>query len=360
LSTIRDRPVAERVEAANLDCMTDTTTGPLVIRSPQDAIAAVPYLLGFHPADSLVAVGFDGPHSTCALRLDLPAHRVSCERTADVLSRNGFRRALVLGYGPADAVAPAVADVWEELTGKGLEVVEALRVADGRWWSLTCVDSRCCPPEGRPYDITASAVAAQAVLAGHVALPGREHLARSVAPLEGAVRAAMREATDRAERRLLAWAREGLSPARIRSRMVEEGVALLTDLSSRERPPDEDDVAWLGVLLTSMRVRDEAWVRIDEAAPGADIEFWRHVLRRVEEPYVPAPACLLAFAAFIAGDGGLANVALDRAARADPDYTMAALLRDIIAAGVPPSKARLGMTPEDLARAYADPDDPDP
>ncbi|MEU6038055.1 DUF4192 domain-containing protein [Actinomadura sp. NPDC047616] len=340
--------------------MTDTTTGPLVIRSPQDAIAAVPYLLGFHPADSLVVVGFDGPHNTCALRLDLPTSRTGCERTAGVLARNDFRRALVLGYGPADPVAPAVADVWETLTAKGVEVVEALRVAEGRWWSMTCVDQRCCPPEGRPYDITASAVAAQATLAGHVALPDRDELARSVAPLDGPVRAAMRQATDRAERRFLAWAREGLSPARIRSRMAEEGVALLADLPSRDAPPSDDDVAWLGVLLTSMRVRDEAWVRIDEDAPGADIDFWRYVLRRVEEPYVPGPACLLAFAAFTVGDGGLANVSLDRAARADPDYSMAALLRDIIAAGIPPSKARLGMTPEELARAYADHDTPDP
>ncbi|WP_285496254.1 DUF4192 domain-containing protein [Actinomadura sp. NBRC 104425] len=340
--------------------MTNTTVGPLVIRTPQDAIAAVPYLLGFHPADSLVVVGFDGPHHTCALRLDLPAGRAGCERTACILARNHFRRALVLGYGPADPVAAAVADVWETLTAKGVQVVEALRVAEGRWWSMTCVDPGCCPPEGRPYDITVSPVAAQATLAGHVALPDREELARSVAPLGGPVRAAMRKATERAERRFLAWAREGLSPARIRSRMAEEGVALIADLPSRDTPPSDDDVAWLGVLLTNVRVRDEAWVRIDEDSPRADIDFWRYVLRRVEEPYVPGPACLLAYAAFIIGDGGLANVALDRAARADPDYSMAALLSDVIAAGIPPAKARLGMTPEELARAYGDHDTPDP
>jgi hypothetical protein len=42
--------------------MTETTgRTPLVIRSIPDAIAAVPYLLGFHPADSIVVIGFGGP-----------------------------------------------------------------------------------------------------------------------------------------------------------------------------------------------------------------------------------------------------------------------------------------------------------
>ena len=37
------------------------------------------------------------------------------------------------------------------------------------------------------------------------------------------------------------------------------------------------------------------------------------MLRRVEPAYVPAPACLLAFAAWRAGQGALARVAVDRA-----------------------------------------------
>ena len=56
--------------------------------------------------------------------------------------------------------------------------------------------------------------------------------------------------------------------------------------------------------------------------------------------------------AWQSGDGALANVALDRALADDPGYSMASLLRQVIAAGAPPSLARLPMTPEEVAASY--------
>ncbi|MFA1544403.1 DUF4192 domain-containing protein [Actinomadura monticuli] len=322
---------------------------PLVIRSAQDAIAAVPYLLGFHPSRSLVVIGFEGrDHGTCAIRLDLPAAEAA-GRVAALLAANGFTRSLLLGYGPAAEVAESAAPVRAALSSAGVPAAEAIRVADGRWWSLTCHDD-CCPPEGTPYDISASVVAARATFAGHVALADRAELVRSVQPLEGPVRTAMRRATARAERRRLARVP---SPA-----TAGEDVAYLLALLTRARngsPPTDDEVARLGILLTDLRLRDEAWIRIDEEAPAADIAFWRDVLRRVEDAYAPAPASLLAFAAYSTGDGGLANVALQRALDADPGYSMAAILREVINAGIPPSQLRLRMTSDQLAAAYDDP-----
>jgi hypothetical protein len=69
---------------------------------------------------------------------------------------------------------------------------------------------------------------------------------------------------------------------------------------------------------------------------------------------VAAPASLLAFVAWQAGDGALANVALDRALADEPGYSMAQLLRQVITAGAPPSLARLPMTPEEVAASYDD------
>src|SRR5258708_40324667 len=48
------------------DCQGGVMDNTLVIRAPEDAVAAVPYLVGFHPADSLVAVGSVGPDWACA------------------------------------------------------------------------------------------------------------------------------------------------------------------------------------------------------------------------------------------------------------------------------------------------------
>lgn len=327
----------------------------MVIRSLPDAIAAVPYLLGFHPSDSVVVVGFGGPHNMCAVRVDSPppdamdAASRTAEQVTAMLDPGGFHGALVLGYGDHARVAPTVAAIVEALPAAGLAVADAARVADGRWWSLLCEVPACCPPGGRPYDISSSALAAQATLDGKVALADRAELAETIAPHTGDVRAAMRRATLAAERRLRL---NGADPSRLR----HEALALLGRL--RRRRPDHAEIAWLGVLLTDLRIRDEAFVRIDLDEPGPDIALWRTVLRHIEEPYASAPACLLARAAYADGDGGLANLALERAA---PGYSMASLLGAVIATGIPPSDPRLRMTPEELSAAYAaqDPAPPD-
>ena len=53
-------------------------------------------------------------------------------------------------------------------------------------------------------------------------------------------------------------------------------------------------------------------------------------------------------------------MALDRALDADPGYSMALLLRDLIDAGAPPAMARLPMTPEEVAASYAAAEDDRP
>src|SRR4051794_1280311 len=44
------------------------------ISAPADIVAAVPHLLGFHPAESLVAIGLRGPRARVPfpVRVDLP------------------------------------------------------------------------------------------------------------------------------------------------------------------------------------------------------------------------------------------------------------------------------------------------
>ena len=112
-------------------------------------------------------------------------------------------------------------------------------------------------------------------------------------------------------------------------------------------------VAWITVALRDLRVRDDAWARMDPAHLEAHRRLWIDVTGRAQPGYVAAPAALLAFVAWQAGDGALANVALDRALADEPRYSMALLLRQVITAGAPPSLARLPMTPEEVAASYA-------
>jgi hypothetical protein len=97
----------------------------------------------------------------------------------------------------------------------------------------------------------------------------------------------------------------------------------------------DDEVAWLGVLLGHLPVRDYAWERIGD--DDWQVNLWTDVLRRVEAAYVPAVACLLAFAAWRSGHGALASVAVGRARAQDPDYSMAALLDEVLRHALSPS-----------------------
>ena len=109
------------------------------------------------------------------------------------------------------------------------------------------------------------------------------------------------------------------------------------------------------VSLAHLPVRDDAWARMEPGHRDAHLRLWKDLVRNAAGPWVPAPAALLAFTAWQNGDGALASVAIDRALACDPDYSMALLLREILDAGVPPSAARLPMSPEEVERSYERP-----
>ncbi|TNH25587.1 DUF4192 domain-containing protein [Micromonospora orduensis] len=324
--------------------MTSTERAQLAVRSPADLIAAVPYLLGFHPADSVVAVALRGRQIIFAARADLPAPSTDpveqARHLAGVILRQGAEAATVVGYGPPERVTPSVDAVRVALAGAGLEVLDALRVTDDRWWSYLCPEADCCPPEGRRYDATANQVTASAVFAGQVALPDRAALVAQVAPVVGDARDAARAATTRAGLRLTELVGQAPASDLLGGRALRSaGVAAIREAQRAQRRGvrlDDDEVAWLSVLLTHLPIRDHAWERTD--GRDRDIALWTDVLRRAEPELTAAPGALLAFAAWRAGQGALAAVALERVLALHPDYSLAQLLDDLLRRGVPPSE----------------------
>ncbi len=343
---------------------------PLTIGSPASMLAAIPYLLGFHPTRSLVVIGARPPRDRVHVSfrydlLDPPETGYASEiarHAAAVLVNQQVTVAIVAGYGPGALVTPVAEQFRRHLTDAGLELREMLRVEDGRYWSYLCQDPGCCPAEGVPFDVSASPVAAQMTLAGNVTLPDRATLAKTVAPVRGAVRLSMQEATMLAERRAAAMvaaaARSGCKGPEIIRPLIDDGLRAVSDAIAAYRRGKQitsrDEFAWLSITLADLRVRDDAWARMDPEYADAHQRLWTDVVCRAEPPYVPAPASLLAFTAWQSGNGALANIAIARALESDPGYTMALLLADAVAGGLPPSAARLPMTPEEVAASYAD------
>ena len=86
-------------------------------------------------------------------------------------------------------------------------------------------------------------------------------------------------------------------------------------------------------------VRDVVWCAITREEAAAHVRVWRDVVRRSPEELVAPAAGLLAFAAWLAGDGALAWCAIDRSLRSDPDHTLATARR----AGAGGSRAAVGV-----------------
>jgi Domain of unknown function (DUF4192) len=333
-------------------------------------LAVVPHLLGFHPSRSMVVVGLNARRGRImlAFRYDLPdppdaaRAREIARHATRVLKARRIKTAIAAGYGPGILVTPVAAALRAALLDAGITPRDLLRVQDGRYWSYTCQDPDCCPPDGVPFDGPEHPAAAALAAAGVAARPDRAALAASLAPLTGPAAESARRATERALRRAGEFIAAPAQEADGERRLVEAGrEAVRAAIGIYRRGgqiTDHDQLAWLTVTLADLRVRDDAWARMEPKFRAAHRRLWIDVVRCAGEAYVPAPASLLAFIAWQSGEGALANIAIERALAADPDYSMAHLIGQALDAGLPPSAARLPMTPEEVEASYAETDRP--
>jgi hypothetical protein len=194
--------------------------------------------------------------------------------------------------------------------------------------------------------VTGSRVAAEATFAGWVALPDRASVARGLAPPEGAALEAMERATRAAEQRIAAMLdRESPGPdldaaaAVLRAAGARAVRAAVRRYAAGGRL-DDQDLAELALLVGCVGVRDEAWQLAIEGAPDAAAhrELWRDVVRRACPELAAPAASLLAYVAWLGGDGLTATIAVDRALAAEPAYPMAQLMAEVLARAIPPSE----------------------
>jgi hypothetical protein len=357
-----DTPAGDQAPHTNIP--PDGATPRIRVSSVAGFLAVVPHLLGFHPSQSMVVVGLDARRGRImlAFRYDLPdppdpvRSQEIAQHAVAVFKKRRIKTAIAAGYGPGTRVTPVAESLRAGLRAAGLTVRDLLRVEDGRYWSYLCQDPRCCPPEGVPFDGSAHPAAAALAAAGMAARPDRASLVGTLASLTGPAADAMAQATERALRRTEELAGPSGEPGGMRL-VVEAGrEAVRAAIGIYRRGgqiTDLDQLAWLTVTVADLRVRDDAWARMEPRHRAAHRRLWIDVVRHACEPYVPAPASLLAFTAWQAGEGALANVAIERALAADPEYSMAHLLGQALDAGLPPSAARLPMTPEEVEASYA-------
>ncbi|WP_270886544.1 DUF4192 domain-containing protein [Pedococcus sp. 5OH_020] len=338
-------------------------THALRLASPGDLIAVVPYLLGFHPTDSVVVLCVHDGRLGLLQRLDLPT-RGQEDDVADALLPALVRErpdaVLVIGYedSPRQSV-PVLAAVDRALRTAGIPVKDRLVVHDGRWRSLDCDNPSCCPPGGTPVPDPVNLPAIAAEFVGHEVAPhpDRASLARQLEPHDDALIVAAliegRHTTDRSQ---------GVSdPSSV--------WAAVLDASDTALPLTASDAASAALSLGDVRVRDAlvAWLTpgtIDPAVFAPDVQRpfsglerpWDEhdsdatavvAQNRVQARLVrlcamlpdqhAAPALtVLGCFTWWRGNGALTRAALDRALRCQPEYRLALLLEAMVDLAIRP------------------------
>lgn len=308
----------------------DPTAGPLRLRGGADVACLVPYLLGFHPHDSIVAMlCLDGRLKlTARIPLKMADHPLAFDAQLRQLGvRFPTAQWIFAGYGDE---RPRVEDglrLAVDLVGAD-SVVDAIYVGNERYWSVLCSNPTCCPTEGVPYDSTASPAVLQAVVAGLQAADSREQLVERIRSPRGWTARAARLRLDNAHDLIR---QRGLPDTAERFELLlAQGLVDVTDLAA-------DELSMLSACAHYGALRDLAYPQLSRDNAEHHVRLWQAVVQSTARGDQGPALAMLGLACWVAGDGAMQMICWERASELVPDLGLVQVLDDLNRRAVPPS-----------------------
>ena len=326
------------------------------LTSPHDLLAAIPFLIGYHPQDSLVLVALKDEAVGMAMRVDMPVG-VSAEGydlLASHFLRDGADGAFIVAYVGAGAVDPenVLINTSAALVRAGIDIKESLIVRNNRFRSMICSDLACCPPEGSAIpDLGSSRIAAEHVIAGHpMPFENVDGLVQSIAAVASSFESVWADEVQ------AFWVS---SDSEEIQELQRDGATAIIDLVGEYREgrgaEDRELAARVIGRLSDIQVRDFALGSHTDESADYYWAMWRDLLRIAPRGFVAPIACLFAAMAYERGEGALAHKGLDRGLGDDDQYSLAHLLRRVFTAGWPPqsfSAMRIELHPKVVAAIF--------
>lgn len=304
----------------------------VTVRSTSDLVAVVPSLLGCTPTDSIVAIGVTNNHLCMTARIDIPTApdrmRLACQIT-QAMTKAGASKAWILTYqSEPTPAAPAAVDILTEvLEACGITTAPAIDIMGDPLHDATITDSSGADPAPMPEPIVHPLRPSAATRTRHDIEADLE--AGSRAPQVGATLAALDN-----------------TGAPSTTTMMNAAAQLRTvDLTKIE----DAAVAALAWALGRFVHPDAPAFRAAWPTPHTDPFSYEieqtGILERLRQlvtclPDEQAGDCLelLAYTAYLTGDGLTANIALDRAERDQLPSETRTLLRAKLLTGSPPPR----------------------
>ncbi|MFC8275528.1 DUF4192 domain-containing protein [Streptomyces sp. NPDC057271] len=386
-----------------------TEAQQITLRGPAELADALPFMLGFHPSDSVVLVALHGELGRFGgrVRLGIPRSSREWDSTAEQLAeclvdgcaRRGTRPDGIVvflcqdpppgetGRHVMERLRPFAQRLRTACGALDIPVYEALCISDGLYFSYCCPDSRCCPADGTPMALTGTSVmAASAAYAGiqvrgslrdmearlkpRPSWPDEEQQRKAlnegstlIVPKifdgpPGVGRAEVRETTLKLARDML---RRFDIPSDPAGATASTPVTIPggRDGTAEQDAADDasigaDEAATLILGLQDRDTRDQAAEWMEGREGAAALRLWRALARRCVAPFdehAAAPLTLAGWVAWSTGDEPAARAALGLALEADPEYVFARLLHQACNEGLDPESLRSCLRHERESRA---------
>ncbi len=305
------------------------TPTSITVSNLADLLGVLGALFGFHVEDSLVAISVSPAQNEIGfrLRVDLPAisdASLCAQVVVNHLIQNETTHVVfAVVCDENEIINPLLSALHDECRTNEIEVITSGWGDGSNCWTFDAPTNELV--DRISYDPRTSDLMLEAIIAGVRVHGSRAEYARQFAPPSGRARALAEERQRNVERLIgadLDNTELAISKARYLRRLGGEISA--------------DQISELCVWLTSNQARDALWLGMDRDSADVDLAFWSRVSKLAVPPHETNAIMLLAFAAWMRGDGALARIAIDRALNSEPNHRASQLLARALDCGLSP------------------------
>lgn len=296
----------------------------MLVRTPEDLVAFAPQALGFLPDHSVVMLTFGGLGGSFHARCGLPETPEELDALVGVLlepaRQHRVEAVAFLVYDDDTTMADEVAwTLRDTFVDEDITVLEILRVHDDHWFAVLPGHAPALY-RGVPYDLSSHPFTARAVLEGRVTLSSRDAL----------------RATLDADDQSTTQTADALEVAR----PLEPGElqALVAGHLAGQSSFTVDELAAVALTVRVAARRDEAWSWLTRELATPAVALWTDALRRTPASHAASVAAVLAFTAWLSGDGALAWCAVDRCRAVDSAHSLAELVAGLLESATSPQQ----------------------
>lgn len=310
-----------------------------VVKTPADLVSAVPFLIGYHPVNSLVVISVKDDALNMAMRVDLPEANTPAkafDTLASHLKRDEAEMALIVAYSDdREANERVLNEMLNACTRAEIKVKEAMEIRAGKYRSVICQDETCCPADGNEMpDFKSARVTAEQVADGKV-LPF-ESSEGLVASLDSNELATNKEFGDLVNSIINAENPE--NKGQFSNEFQRKGAEALNEMKllfSLEAEISNELKAQVIAGVQDIQVRDYALGLFEDSEMGKN--FYLTLFKSAPKEFSHPLASLASAYVYECGEGALAQRLLDKAIENDPEYSLSKLLRRVFSSGWPPT-----------------------